>query len=104
MKVMVEYLTQEKRSGRYQYRRRVPKELQAAIGKREIVVSLKTKDLNRAVQAHALVHADVERRLATLSSSAPELAEYQETIKLLREVKLVRRGVIPGAIIPHRSG
>lgn len=92
MKVMVDYLTQEKRSGRYQYRRRVPKELKAALGKGEIVVSLRTSNLDAALREHSKVHAEVERRLATLSSSAPELAEYEETIRLLRDARLVRRG------------
>ena len=92
MRVSVDYLVQDKKSGRYHYRRRVPKDMKAAIGKGEFYESLKTSDPAVAIRHYQEVHERVERQLATASGSADEIIRYEEDLKLLRSRKLIRRG------------
>lgn len=44
MRIDVDYLVKDSRSGNYHYRRRVPKDLKPVLGKTEISRSLRTKD------------------------------------------------------------
>ena len=92
MRIVVDYLVMEKRSGNYHYRRRVPKELRDVIGKREISRSLQTKDHSRAIQKYQMVHAEVERILRIASSTETELDQYEADKKLLVKQGLMRRG------------
>ncbi len=50
-----------RRSGVYELRRRVPAALQAALGKKEIRVSLGTKDLREARSARLAKEQEIER-------------------------------------------
>ena len=92
MRLSVDNLVQDRKSGRYHYRQRVPKDMKAAIGKGEFYESLKTGDPAVAIRRYQEVHERVERQLATASGSADEIIRYEEDLQLLRSRKLIRRG------------
>ncbi|MFD0980558.1 DUF6538 domain-containing protein [Tropicimonas aquimaris] len=60
MKIFVEmdYLTTNRKSGKYKYRRRVPQELVATIGKREFSVSLRTSNAAEAARMYPEIHLE----------------------------------------------
>lgn len=63
------YLKQSKR-GQFSYRRAVPDPLRAAVGKREIKISLKTADTKTARVRWAQAHSEAEQILAAAKSGA----------------------------------
>jgi len=67
--------------GIFRYRRRVPGDLIAAAAKREILVSLKTKDRSVAELRLLEVHLQVERWLRSLNAGAPA-AGFQSPIAI----------------------
>ena len=58
------HFQQDKASGVYHYRRRVPKELQSSWGKKQVKVSLKTKSKNQANLKAARLDIEFEEKLA----------------------------------------
>jgi len=91
MLVMIElnYVTADSKSGILKYRRRVPSSLQLALGKKEFVISFKTKQHERVLQAYDQVHLQVERELAAAREKSPEQISYQATLNDLRKHDLV---------------
>jgi len=65
------------KTGVYWFRKAVPKELQAALGKREYLRSLRTKDPTQARTLHANVAAEVEKHWKALRSPAETLTQKQ---------------------------
>jgi len=63
------------KTGVYQFRRAVPEDLRALVGRREEKRSLRTKDPAEARQRHALVLAEVEERWAALRAGPKSLSE-----------------------------
>jgi integrase/plasmid stabilization system protein ParE len=89
---MVEHLHKEKRSGIFRYRRRVPPDLQGVLGKKMFDISLKTKDPEAARRERDKVHREIEALLAKASSGEPDQREYEETMRILKDGKVIRRG------------
>lgn len=52
------------KTGVYWFRKAVPRDLQALIGKREVLRTLKTKDPAEARTLHAKVAAEIDKALA----------------------------------------
>lgn len=87
--------TKHPKTGIYQFRRVIPDDLQALIGKREEKRSLGTKDPDEAKRRFATVLAEVESRWANLRAGPRSLSEreahelavpiYQNWLKLHRE-------------------
>jgi integrase len=71
-----------RRSGIYELRRRVPADLQAVIGKKEIRVSLGTRDLRKAKLARLAKEAEIERLFAAARNPPARLSN--EHIHALR--------------------
>ena len=61
-------------SGYYWFRRRVPDDLRAQVGKREERFSLGTRDPNEAKRLHALKLAEIEERWSNLRKSRQDLS------------------------------
>jgi integrase len=61
----------------YEYRRRVPEDLRALLGKREEKKSLGTRDPDRARLLHAMYHAKVEERWRLLREGVRHLDQKQ---------------------------
>lgn len=70
------------KSGRWQYRRRVPKAAAEAIAKREFKRVLGDNE-REAVKAYTKIHADVEREIA-------------EAVRVLEQGRAAERGDPPG--------
>jgi hypothetical protein len=64
-------------SGVYWFRRAVPADLRALVGKREEKQSLKTKDAAVAKQRHAQALSEVEARWATLRQGSRSISEAE---------------------------
>lgn len=73
------------KTGVYYFRRAVPGDLRAIIGKREEKISLRTKDPAEAKAAYVKVAADVENRWKVLRS-APARLTHRQTVALAGEV------------------
>lgn len=67
------------KTGVYWFRKAVPKDLRAALGKREEVRTLRTKDPAKAREAHASVAAEVEAHWKALRSPAQVLSNREVT-------------------------
>lgn len=65
------------RTGIYWFRRVVPKDLRALVGKREELATLDTKDLSEARVRYAKRSAEVESRWANLRKPPPVLSERE---------------------------
>lgn len=65
------------KTGVYWFRKAVPKDLQAALGKREFLRSLRTKDPTEARTLHANVAAELEKHWKALRSPAETLTQKQ---------------------------
>ena len=100
--VNMEYLTQDPKSGRYRYRRRVPRGLSKLIGKREFSVSLKTTDQRLALERYDRVHREVEADIAATRAVDPADVEYRATLRTLRKHNLVTPTL--KLILPRLSG
>ncbi|MFY2824509.1 DUF6538 domain-containing protein [Ruegeria sp. MALMAid1280] len=87
MRVVIEmdHLTTDPKSGRYKYRRRVPKGLVSVLGKREFSISLKTKDKQDAARRYCDVHEAVENEIAAARMIDPEMKDYEAQIAVLRK-------------------
>lgn len=99
MWIMVEHLHKEKRSGIFRYRRRVPPDLQGVLGKKIFDISLKTKDPEAARRKRDKVHREIEAVLALASSGEPDQREYDQTMRILKDGKVIRRGAT--SVPPH---
>ncbi|UUX48096.1 tyrosine-type recombinase/integrase [Nisaea acidiphila] len=64
------YLTSDRKTGNYTYRRAVPKDLREALGRREINHSLGTKDRAVALRKYHPVHQQAERLLKDARSQS----------------------------------
>ncbi len=91
--VIMEYLTQDSKSGRYRYRRRVPGELIKLIGKREFSVSLKTTDQRLALERYERVHRDVELEIEAARAVDPADADHRAKLQTLRKHDLAAPGL-----------
>lgn len=67
----------DSRTGVYEYRKRVPRDLKTLVGKSEIVRSLGTKDIADAKVRFAKVAAEIEERFANLRAGLTSLTEHQ---------------------------
>lgn len=67
--------SKDSRTGVYEYRKRVPRDLKPFVGKSEIIKSLGTKDANEAKVRFAKVALEVEERFAKLRSGMTSLTE-----------------------------
>lgn len=65
------------KTGVYWFRKVVPKDLRAVIGKTEVVQSLRTKDAGEARKAHAELAAEIEARWASLRAGTQRLTDEQ---------------------------
>ena len=88
MRVTLKYLRPHPKTGIIQYRRRVPKDLAAALGRGEIVRSLGTRDLTEAVRRAKEVHKEWEKKLAALRKQGEprdltDLELYRQTVDWL---------------------
>ena len=99
MWIMVEHLHKEKRSGIFRYRRCVPPDLQGVLGKKIFDISLKTKDPEAARRKRDKVHREIEAVLALASSGEPDQREYDQTMRILKDGKVIRRGAT--SVPPH---
>lgn len=86
MLIRMKYLTKDRKTGNYTYRRAVPPELQKAVGKREINRSFGTKDLAQAQRRHHAVHEEVEAMLRTARSSASPVVDQLRYAEALRKL------------------
>ncbi|TIV56114.1 MAG: hypothetical protein E5V86_27010, partial [Mesorhizobium sp.] len=97
MKIDVEFL-QKRSDGRYRYRRVVPKELQAAIGKKNILIAL-GRDEGKALKLYPKANAEAERLLkaaavrmtspaAVHPSSMTEIEQFQHGQRYIRHMQL----------------
>ncbi|WP_152047601.1 site-specific integrase [Aureimonas psammosilenae] len=68
----------------YWLRRRVPADLVAIVGKREELVSLRTKDAEEAKKRHLAALAEVEARWDTLRAGPATISE-REALEIVRE-------------------
>ena len=94
MLVMIElkYANPDKKSGILKYRRRIPKALQLALGKTELVVSFKTTNHELVLSMYDHVHNRIERELANALEKSPEGVAYQATLKDLEKYSLIESG------------
>jgi len=105
MPILMKHVQKCPKTGNLQYRRRIPKELQAAVGRREFVRSLRTKDLVEAAARYATVHAEFERGLREASGTTSERVKYRQAVEwakasgidLTRTYKEVEEQEGPGA-------
>ena len=88
----LDYLTQDKKTGRYKYRRRVPTHLLEVVGKREFSISLKTTDPTVAAQKYREVHKRAEAILRKAAQKDVAEVRHQSTLEVLREAKLLEPG------------
>ena len=84
----MDYLAQDPKSGRFRYRRRVPREIVKILGKREFSISLKTTDQRIALERYEAVHQDVEAEIQAARAIDPEEADYRASVQTLRKYKL----------------
>ena len=89
------HFQQDKASGVYHYRRRVPKELQSSWGKKQVKVSLKTKSKNQANLKAARLDIEFEKSLAFYKKriSGGKLTN-RETLEHAKEI-LIKEGIHP---------
>lgn len=87
--VTMDYLTQDPKSGRFRYRRRVPSDLIKLIGKREFSISLKTDEQRLALERYARVHKEVEAELEGARAVDPADADYRSKVQTLRKYDLL---------------
>lgn len=87
--VNMEYLTQDPKSGRYRYRRRVPGELIKLIGKREFSISLKTSEQRAALDRYDRVHRDVEAEIEAARAIDPADVDHRAKVNTLKKYDLV---------------
>jgi len=87
----MDHLTIDPKSGRYKYRRRVPKDLKGILGKSEFSISLRTSESHEATRQYQQVHKDVEAQIAAARTIDPEMVDYEATVTTLRQ-----RGLILG--------
>jgi integrase len=89
------HFQQDKASGVYHYRRRVPKELQSSWGKKQVKVSLKTKSKNQANLKAARLDIEFEEKLAFYKKrlSGSKLTN-RETLEHAKEI-LIKEGIHP---------
>lgn len=73
------------KTGMYWLRRRVPADLVPIIGKREELLSLKTKDASEAKRLHATALAEIDARWATLRAGTTKLTE-REAVEIARDL------------------
>ncbi len=73
------------KTGMYWLRRRVPADLIPIIGKREELLSLKTKDAGEAKRLHAMALAEIDARWATLRAGTTKLTE-REAAEIARDL------------------
>jgi len=77
------YLSRDRKTGNYVYRRAVPPELRKAVGKREINRSLGTKDLALAQRRHNKAHLEAEALLrAARTNAAPAVVQERFAAEL----------------------
>jgi hypothetical protein len=87
--VNMEYLTQDPKSGRYRYRRRVPGELIKLIGKREFSISLKTSEQRAALDRYDRVHRDVEAEIEAARAIDPADVDHRAKVNTLKKYDLL---------------
>lgn len=75
MTLMIPRPFKHPKTGVYYYRRVVPPDLMAVLGKREIKRTLDTKDVAEAKRRHASVHAEVELQWVNLRAGSHTLTE-----------------------------
>ncbi len=73
------------KTGMYWLRRRVPADLIALVGKREELLSLKTKDASEAKRLHAAALAELEARWDQLRAGTVKLSE-REALEIARDL------------------
>ncbi|WP_446698620.1 DUF6538 domain-containing protein [Aquabacter sp. L1I39] len=91
------------KQGVFRYRRRVPSGLVAVAAKREVLISLKTKDRSVAELRLLEVHLQVERWLRSLNAGAPA-AGFQSPMAIQPtgfDVASIRGTPTEGHIPPH---
>ena len=66
--------------------------MQVVLGKKMFDISLKTKDPEAARRKLDEVHREIEALLAKASSGEPDQREYEETMRILKDGKVIRRG------------
>ncbi len=69
--------SKDSRTGVYEYRKRVPKDLLSFVGKKEIIKSLGTKDIGEARVRFSKVAAEIEERFANLRIGLKSLTERE---------------------------
>ena len=69
--------SKDSRTGIYEYRKRVPKDLRPFVGKTEVIRSLSTKDVGEAKVRFAKVAAEIEERFANLRAGLTSLTEFE---------------------------
>jgi len=72
MRITVRYVHPHPKTGRLQYRRRVPKHLREIMGRSEIVRRLDTQDPMEAARRAEIINREVEREFSRLTPSADE--------------------------------
>lgn len=90
LSVQVDYLTQDPKSGMWKYRRRVPERLRLAMGKREIVQSLKTKDRSIALERYAVADQAAVAALIKAGAIPRDRLLYDQTMRDLKATGLVK--------------
>lgn len=81
MPILMKYVQKCPKTGNLQYRRRIPKELQEAAGRREFVRSLRTKDPAAAAERYATTQAAYNQMLREASRMASERVRYQRAVE-----------------------
>jgi hypothetical protein len=96
----MQHLTRSK-TGVHGYRRGVPDRLRPAIGKTEIIRSLRVADPKAVASRYAKVHAEVERLFAEADGRVPCVCRFDMAVASLR----CRHGIDPAdaARMPHHD-
>lgn len=85
MIIRMKYLSRDRKTGNYVYRRAVPPELRKAVGRREINQSFGTKDLAVAQRLHHKVHQEAEGLLRAARTQNSPASIQRLFVEFLRE-------------------
>ena len=97
------YYQQDKKSGVYHYRRRIPKKLQAVWGKRQVKVSLKTMSKNEANTRAAKLDLEFEETLQHYKKRVSgEKLPNREVMEQAKEI-LIKEGIHPQQVPKTRE-
>ncbi|KPN64820.1 hypothetical protein AKJ29_06190 [Aliiroseovarius crassostreae] len=79
--VTVKYLKQDKRTGSYVYRRRVPKILEEVVRKREFITVI-GKSMNEAMMRYGAVHERIEHMVSLAKNGVSGLSPSEQSTRL----------------------